>query len=92
MCGRFNLYWYQDCFNQCTACAGRPAGELVLQGACQVVKGVTKCTPHFFVFHWQVASTGAGAAALNTLISQVLHIGMVSTTTMIFFVVLWSDQ
>ena len=49
---------------------------VALQGACKVVKDLTQCKPHFFFFQWEVASTGAGAAALNTLISQVLHIVM----------------
>jgi hypothetical protein len=69
--GQFNLYWYQDCFNQCKGCEGMTGDTLVLQGSCTIVKDVTECTPHFFFFGWQVASTGAGAAAINTLVSQV---------------------
>eukprot|EP01043_Picozoa_sp_COSAG02_P030350 COSAG02_NODE_1933_length_10319_cov_22.624168_5_plen_647_part_00 len=72
--GQFNLYWYQDCFNQCTGCKGMAPDELVLQVSCTVVKDVTECNPHFFFFGWEVASTGAGAVAINTLVSQVLHI------------------
>ena len=39
-----------------------------------MVKDVTKCSPHFYFFQWQVASTAVGATAFNTVISQVLHI------------------
>lgn len=74
--GQFSLYWYQDCFNQCTGCQGMPPNELVLQGNCVIVKDVTECNPHFFFFGWEVASTGAGAAAINTFVSQIMHIVM----------------
>jgi MFS family permease len=71
---QFQFYWYQDCFNQCTGCKNAVAGQALVQGACTVVKNVTKCTPHFYFFHWQVASTAVGATAFNKLISQILHI------------------